>query len=1032
MDLEAFSIYRPHQTRQGRSDTSVSSPTAEKLKSNELVSLYELSDRGSTYFLLDGILAYDGKRRYIQGVPFKTLSIGAYEDLSLHTVGSQMWIQSVCGTTSNIWYCLKSPTFEYRRYHIVFLWLTDLAKHVIDYINSHDTVLLRNFRDDFWHWLQKIHGFDKTFNTWISQYGKRDFRQAIIANVAFLYNQAAQIGRKYISCPLWGEIDPIALSAVPRQPVLRIEPTTIVTPFVFDCFRDMPWINFLQPVTIPRTSTLQSTPWFYGNAETERIISEEGPVRTGDIVAVPSDKKTDWKTKDDYWIGYIQGQSGLAGRRRLNLIWLYRPTDTACQDMRYPYNNELFLSDHCNCGDRPIYATEVLRKLRVGLFSKPGQPNLDYFIRQKYDNGDCAWTSLCESDFHCQCIRTHSTPNYHPGDTLLIRTALDSETLEPAVFLGFISERTKVRVRRLLQRRKQYSCYDAEPNELVYTYKEEVYRVGAIARRCYVRFHTPEDKNQNRIPTPYNRGGTADCYYILYEDSLVYGLTPIQLPGPLMNQGFISHLADQTPLRGLDIFCGGGNFGRGLEDCGAVKNEWAVDYLNEAIHTYKANADLTVKLYNGSVNDFLLQAINGRGKGLVAQRGEVEFLLAGSPCWGFSIANRHYLSGKSLLNNSLVASVVAFIDFYRPKYAILENVLGMANSGSKRSSDGNNVLSQIICAIVALGYQVRPFILDAWSFGAPQSRTRIFISVAAPGLPLLSKPPCTHSHPSGIVSRSLGKTPNGLPFGYREFSPTPFEFVTIGEATKDLPEGYDGRTICIPFPDHRVSKHVSFTDHVRLTCVPRFPPAMSFVKSALLGYQPPPQMKAWLWTSDMRSNPHSKSWQRVLKNALLPTVTATCAPTEALTGAIVHWDQQRCMTVMEARRAQGIPDVEVIIGSPAMQWRIIGNGVARQVATALGMSLREAWLASPGSRRRTESPDPLSMDYPRKRTKTQASIGQEISAEVKSTVLSGEDSLKNKSLKSDGRAEHTDAAALPKEMVELLKCVLMGRKVAPQ
>jgi hypothetical protein len=49
---------------------------------------------------------------------------------------------------------------------------------------------------------------------------------------------------------------------------------------------------------------------------------------------------------------------------------------------------------------------------------------------------------------------------------------------------------------------------------------------------------------------------------------------------------------------------------------------------------------------------------------------------------------------------------------------------------------------------------------------------------------------------------------------------------------------------------------------------------------------------------------------------------------------------------MEARRAQGFPDEEVIIGRPADQWKIIGNSVARQVALALGMQIRVALLAN--------------------------------------------------------------------------------------
>lgn len=49
---------------------------------------------------------------------------------------------------------------------------------------------------------------------------------------------------------------------------------------------------------------------------------------------------------------------------------------------------------------------------------------------------------------------------------------------------------------------------------------------------------------------------------------------------------------------------------------------------------------------------------------------------------------------------------------------------------------------------------------------------------------------------------------------------------------------------------------------------------------------------------------------------------------------------------MEARRAQGFPDEEVLIGGPAQAFKIVGNSVARAVSLAWGLSVREAWLNS--------------------------------------------------------------------------------------
>ncbi len=49
---------------------------------------------------------------------------------------------------------------------------------------------------------------------------------------------------------------------------------------------------------------------------------------------------------------------------------------------------------------------------------------------------------------------------------------------------------------------------------------------------------------------------------------------------------------------------------------------------------------------------------------------------------------------------------------------------------------------------------------------------------------------------------------------------------------------------------------------------------------------------------------------------------------------------------MEACRAQGFPDHEVLLGRMADQWRMVGNAVARPVALALGLAFREAWVGT--------------------------------------------------------------------------------------
>ncbi len=170
----------------------------------------------------------------------------------------------------------------------------------------------------------------------------------------------------------------------------------------------------------------------------------------------------------------------------------------------------------------------------------------------------------------------------------------------------------------------------------------------------------------------------------------------------------------------------------------------AVDCFQEVIHTHEVNLEESsnTRLFYEFINDFLYQAMEEREGKLVAQAGEIS---AGSPCQSFSTATRRKGSSQRLLNMFMIASVLSYVDYYRPQYAFPKNILDMAKCGVNGKEE--NVFAQVICDLVDMERQVRSFCLDAWSFDSPWSRTRLFISITAPGLTPLLDPPQTHAHP---------------------------------------------------------------------------------------------------------------------------------------------------------------------------------------------------------------------------------------------------------------------------------------------
>ncbi|KAB8293434.1 hypothetical protein EYC80_007749 [Monilinia laxa] len=801
-DLTEFSVYMP--------DTS--------LYGWELRGLQDLASKvGHSYFLFDGILSVGNSQHHVQRVPFRICSIGNYGE-EFDDIDGAIWLQSDLNTRTEIYYRLKTPTSEYTRFHIGFLWLANLSKHFVDYSlacqEQRKEVSIHNFRSDFAQWGRKIHAGSEKFQSWYQEYGRDDFRQAISANITFLFKESVGITEILRSLQIWKEI--LEKSSIKQHPMK--ENMTIVTPYVYDCFSHMRFGHLLKP-TVPKVfgegaqeldvqsisfsprktsvtgdvslltqyqhpslswgkDSLRAVMSHIERSKREKMISA---IKLGDVISVTKDgpnsvwkdETSRWKTEDHCWYLYVQAKHQSSRKKYyFHGIWLYKPSDTSCAKMKYPYPNELFLSDNCTCGSRDsrIPQDEVIDIVPVVWHGLPSET--DIFIRQAYLCND-KFVTLRDEHKTCEHLRTLERDSPSPstiinrfpiGQTILALPPQrkSKNDLEPYEIVKYDEKSPKqyVTLRRLIRRSEFNQIVSCRPNELIYTDLTDIMLADKLDKTCLVRFYTEEEISSGNVPAPYCRDGSSNAFIItmrLREDD--QKLIPIgeEMPESLI-PGFDPRAAlKQRLLNGLDLFCGGGNFGRGLEEGGALHNRWAVDLFSAAVQTYSANLKDSEKtnIFFGSVNDMLAQAFDGNPQKLkIPLPGDVDVISGGSPCQGFSKMNANKSSEQSLRNQSLVASVAAYIDFYRPKYGLLENVLSMARKGLGRDED---VLSQLICAIVGLGYQVQLFLLDSWSFGSSQSRSRIFVSFAAPGCAPLEHPQLSHSHPPNVGERGLGK-----------------------------------------------------------------------------------------------------------------------------------------------------------------------------------------------------------------------------------------------------------------------------------
>lgn len=174
----------------------------------------------------------------------------------------------------------------------------------------------------------------------------------------------------------------------------------------------------------------------------------------------------------------------------------------------------------------------------------------------------------------------------------------------------------------------------------------------------------------------------------------------------------VSNRSD-TP-RVLDLFAGAGGLSLGFKAAG-----YTITGANEidlwASGTIKANfPDQNVLCADiRKLDDSCLKEAFGN----------VDVIIGGPPCQGFSIANN---SARNIDDprNSLFKEFMRAISLFLPSAVVFENVAGLVK---KKTSNGDKYIDIILQEIEALGYIPHARILEAQDYGVPQIRPRLII-----------------------------------------------------------------------------------------------------------------------------------------------------------------------------------------------------------------------------------------------------------------------------------------------------------------
>jgi DNA (cytosine-5)-methyltransferase 1 len=387
-----------------------------------------------------------------------------------------------------------------------------------------------------------------------------------------------------------------------------------------------------------------------------------------------------------------------------------------------------------------------------------------------------------------------------------------------------------------------------------------------------------------------------------------------------------SDLAQNRPLRVIDLFCGGGGLSQGFR---AAKYElaYAVDMDEDSIETYQKNHP-GVKAECVSITERTPEQI------AEAAGGQVDVVIGGPSCQTFSTAGRkNGWVRKGDPRNDLWKQMLAIVEYLKPKAFLLENVPGMVYW--KKGEFGAHVLDQF----GKLGYAVSKDILLAADYGVPQRRRRLFVVGILGNEPFVFPEP---THLGGWRRDYLElwekkRKEQGL-----------LRHIRTWEAIGDLPEATaNGEVSAVP-------------DAGRLTPFSRRMRARRRT-GVITGHAPFPISADTLEL--IKHVPQDGTWRDIPRHLLpdryrgmrrtdstnlfgrlapdLPAYTITTQFNNVTTGCFTHPYHDRALTAREAARLQTFPDTYEFVGNVTSVCSQIGNAVPPLLAQVLAARIAE-------------------------------------------------------------------------------------------
>lgn len=354
---------------------------------------------------------------------------------------------------------------------------------------------------------------------------------------------------------------------------------------------------------------------------------------------------------------------------------------------------------------------------------------------------------------------------------------------------------------------------------------------------------------------------------------------------------------DDMVFRILDLFCGAGGFSYGMHKNPHFTTEVALDFNEHAANTFKKNMTSTSVIVGDITDEKIKEKVIEESK-----RRNVNMVIGGPPCQGFSMKGKKL--GLKDPRNFLFVEYLNIVKKLQPKVFVIENVKALL------STSAGWFKNEIVNTIEEMGYKVQVGVLNALSFGVPQTRERaIFICSKDKAIPL----PCGKSDSMQVTVRDAISDLSYLESGEGKFLQ---EYINepASEYQVVMRNGSTG------LYNHQASKH----KQVAIDKLKMIPPekGKEYLPKELLGNQ---QFKS--------------TWGRLVWDEPSPTIDTRFDA--ASNGKNNHPYLNRAITPREAARLQSFDDKFIFYGSKVYIRQQIGNAVPPLMAKVIADQIEE-------------------------------------------------------------------------------------------